>query len=111
MSLAMGNLKSEIYIPADPYPWPYNGRLSARNTALLIIDMQHDFCGVGGYVDQLGCDISMTRAAIEPIQRVLAAMRTRAFMSFTRVRAIDLICRICLQQTVALQEGRCRHWG
>ena len=78
----MGNLESETYIPADPYPWPYNGRLSANNTALLIIDMQHDFCGLGGYVNQIGCDISMTRAAIEPIQRVLGAMRTRGFHVF-----------------------------
>ena len=28
------------YIPADPYPWPYNGDLRPDNTALLVIDMQ-----------------------------------------------------------------------
>lgn len=67
------------YVGADPYPWPYDGNLSADNTALLIIDMQHDFCSPGGYVDQLGADISMTQAAIEPIQRVLGAMREQGF--------------------------------
>ena len=62
-------------IPANPYPWPYNGKFSG--TALLIIDMQADFCGPGGYVDSMGYDLSLTRAPVEPIRRVLAAMRAR----------------------------------
>ncbi|MGV8841407.1 MAG: biuret amidohydrolase, partial [Bauldia sp.] len=63
------------YIDADPYPWPYNGDLRPENTALVIIDMQTDFCGRGGYVDAMGYDLSLVRAPIEPIRRVLAAMR------------------------------------
>src|SRR3984885_3796908 len=66
-------------IAANPYPWPYSGRLEPTNTALIVIDMQTDFCGKGGYVDAMGYDISLTRAPIEPIQAVLAALRKRGF--------------------------------
>jgi nicotinamidase-related amidase len=67
------------FIPANPYPWPYDGDLRPENTALIIIDMQTDFCGKGGYIDGLGYDISLTRACIEPIGKVLAALRKRGF--------------------------------
>jgi nicotinamidase-related amidase len=67
------------YVPADPYPWPFDGDLRTDNTALVVIDMQTDFCGKGGYIDLLGYDISITRACIEPIQRVLAAFRQHGF--------------------------------
>jgi nicotinamidase-related amidase len=70
---------SERYVNSDPYPWPYNGELHPQNTALVIIDVQTDFCGVGGYVDTMGYDLSQTRAPISPIQRVLAAMRAGGF--------------------------------
>jgi len=65
-----------VFVAADPYPWPFDGDLRPNNTALIIIDMQTDFCGIGGYVDRMGYDLSLTRAPIEPIGRVLAQARS-----------------------------------
>ena len=67
------------FIEAKPYPWPYDGDLRPDNTALVIIDMQTDFCGHGGYVDKMGYDLSLTRAPIEPIKSVLKPMREQGF--------------------------------
>ena len=62
-------------IRSEPYAWPYDGAFTAANTALVIIDMQSDFCGVGGYVDKMGYDLSLTRAPIAPIKRLLEESR------------------------------------
>jgi nicotinamidase-related amidase len=64
-----------MFVTSDPYPWPYDGDLRLANTALLVIDMQTDFCGIGGYVDTMGYDLSLTRAPIGPIAATLAASR------------------------------------
>ena len=66
-------------IPSDPYPWPFDGDLRPDNTALIVIDMQTDFCAPGGYVDKMGYDLSLTRGPILPIQHVLEAMRAKGY--------------------------------
>jgi biuret amidohydrolase len=67
------------FVEADPYPYPYNGDLRPQNTVVLVIDMQTDFCGKGGYVDKMGYDLSLTCAPIEPIARVLAVARAEGY--------------------------------
>ena len=70
---------TERYLDSAPYPWPYNGNLTPENTALIVIDMQTDFCDEGGYVDSMGYDLSLTRAPIEPISQVLEVLREQGF--------------------------------
>jgi biuret amidohydrolase len=76
MNAAQAN---KTVVAANPYPWPFDGDLRPGNTALIVIDMQIDFCGKGGYVDAMGYDLSLTRAPIEPIRAVLAAMRAKRY--------------------------------
>ena len=71
--------KAARYVPGDPYPFPWNGDLRPENTALVVIDMQTDFCGKGGYIDLMGYDISVSRACITPIRAVLAKMRAGGY--------------------------------
>jgi nicotinamidase-related amidase len=75
MSQTGHTIRTVRTIRSDPYPWPFDGDLRASNTALVVIDMQTDFCGTGGYVDKMGYDLSLTRAPIAPIARLMAAMR------------------------------------
>jgi nicotinamidase-related amidase len=65
-----------MFVKGDPYDYPFDGDLRPANTALIVIDMQFDFCAEGGYVDKMGYDISLTRAAIEPLRLALAAARS-----------------------------------
>src|ERR1700712_830645 len=70
---------AERYLKSEPYAWPYNGDLRRENPALIIVDMQTDFCGVGGYVDKMGYDLALTRAPIAPIQVLMGRMRALGF--------------------------------
>lgn len=63
-------------INSFPYPWPYDGDISPKNTALIVIDMQHDFCGEGGFLESMGYDISEAKKVINPIKKLLEELRT-----------------------------------
>jgi biuret amidohydrolase len=65
----------DVTVDANPYRWPYDGRLAPARTALVLIDWQHDFCGRGGYVEAMGYDIALTRRGIAPTAAVLDACR------------------------------------
>lgn len=71
---------AKFKVAANPYAWPFDGEVDVKRAALIVIDMQTDFCGKGGYVDAMGYDISLTRSAIEPIRRTLEAVRKIGMM-------------------------------
>jgi ureidoacrylate peracid hydrolase len=60
-----------VSIRADPEPIT----IDTASTAVIVVDLQNDFCTRGGMFDQLGIDVSATRRVIEPTARVLASAR------------------------------------
>ncbi|EKV03395.1 nicotinamidase-like amidase [Leptolyngbya sp. PCC 7375] len=58
-------------VPAQPYPL----KLDLAHTALLVIDMQNDFCTLGGWADCKGFDVSQTQQPIKPLQTLLQSLR------------------------------------
>jgi nicotinamidase-related amidase len=57
---------------------PQNIVIDAHKTALMIVDMQNDFCCKGGWLDSRGIDVSPNRKPIEPIIRLVAALRRQS---------------------------------
>jgi len=49
--------------------------LDLSRTAILVIDMQNDFCSKGGLLDLQAVDVSIVRSVVAPIQKVLTAAR------------------------------------
>jgi ureidoacrylate peracid hydrolase len=50
-------------------------RIGVANSALLIVDMQNDFCAEGGFVERLGRDVSVFPPLAGRIQPLLEAAR------------------------------------
>lgn len=59
----------------DPHPWPMAGPLPITACALVVVDMQHDYCSPGYYIHQAGYDTQRLSEPIDRIQRVLTAAR------------------------------------
>jgi nicotinamidase-related amidase len=55
---------------------PQTITVDLARSAMVVVDMQNDFCAPGGWVDWLGGDLSPERAPIKPLQRLLPALRT-----------------------------------
>ncbi|MFL6727177.1 MAG: cysteine hydrolase family protein [Sphingomicrobium sp.] len=54
---------------------PQNLIIDLSRTALIVVDMQNDFCGDGGWISSMGIDCSAARDLVEPINRVAEAVR------------------------------------
>ena len=60
-------------IQAKPYAFSFD----PARTALIVIDMQRDFCATGGFGEMLGNDISPTRQIIPAIASLIEAFRVK----------------------------------
>ncbi|CAN5914840.1 pyrimidine utilization protein B [soil metagenome] len=56
---------------------PQSVTIDLNRTALLVIDMQNDFCAADGMVGQAGGNYSADRAPIEPLNRLTPALRAK----------------------------------
>jgi nicotinamidase-related amidase len=63
-----------VEIPAQPQ----NIIVDLGKCALIVVDMQNDFCSKGGWFDSLGVDVSPVRKIYDPIRRTAEALRGRA---------------------------------
>ena len=57
---------------------PQDIAIDLHKTALIVVDMQNDFCKRGGWFDSLGFDVSGTNRLVDPIKKVVSAMRARS---------------------------------
>ena len=62
-------------ITSNPYNFPIDGDLIADKTALLIIDMQRDFCASSGYLSIRGGDMTAVQAIIPRIVDIRSKCR------------------------------------
>lgn len=63
------------FIEARPYPWPHRRDLEPNGLALIIVDMQRDFCEPGGYLDAMGYDVRAAHALVPAIAALRACVR------------------------------------
>ncbi|PSN05717.1 isochorismatase [filamentous cyanobacterium CCT1] len=49
--------------------------VDASKTALLVVDMQNDFCTQGGWLDVIGVDYRLDRTPIEPLSQLVPKFR------------------------------------
>jgi nicotinamidase-related amidase len=54
---------------------PQRLRIDLARTAIVVVDMQNDFCTNGGWLHSIGVDISGARGPVAPLQRLLPALR------------------------------------
>lgn len=60
-------------VSVDARPSPID--VDPRDTAIIVVDMQHGFGGDGGWWDRAGVDVSGIQAAVAPISSVLTIAR------------------------------------
>jgi biuret amidohydrolase len=63
-------------VEAKPFIFDFD----LKKTALVIIDMQRDFCEVGGFGEALGNDVTPTHAIIPTVRKVLDAARAKKML-------------------------------
>jgi len=61
----------ELSIPAEPQQIAFD----LQHTAILVVDMQNDFCSKNGWLDYIGADYRALQQPIDPLNRALPVLR------------------------------------
>ena len=70
-------------VAARPFAFPLGGdALDPATTALLVIDLQRDFCDEGGYMCAMGYDVAPLREPLPKVRAVLRACRAKSIRCF-----------------------------
>lgn len=69
-----------VRAPVAPRPLafeaePQNITIDLAHTAVIVVDMQNDFCHPEGWLSHIGVDVSPARGPIAPLQALLPALR------------------------------------
>jgi nicotinamidase-related amidase len=62
-------------MPARLAAEPKDCTIDLARTAMVVIDMQNDFCHADGWLASIGVDVTPARAPIAPLKRLLPALR------------------------------------
>ncbi len=60
-----------VALPASPKPVT----IDLNRTAMIVVDMQNDFCHADGWLSGIGVDVAPARRPIEPLRRLLPGLR------------------------------------
>ncbi len=70
-------------VAAESLLLDFDAQIAQRHTALLVVDMQNDFCAAAGYIDRIvKGDLTACRMVVQPITDLLSAARSAAVPVF-----------------------------
>ena len=69
-------------VVGDPHPWPKDGKTPGSACAVIVVDMQNDYCSPGFYIEKAGYDTKRLSRPIEPIRSVLSTARRNGLQVF-----------------------------
>lgn len=78
-------------------------RLDLAKAAILVIDMQNDFCHPDGWLAHIGVDVTPARKPIEPLQNLLPVLREKGvpviWINWEIVPTYSILVLVCFTST------------
>jgi nicotinamidase-related amidase len=67
--------RSPLPLPVTVAAKPQRITFDLARTAMVVIDMQNDFCSPGGWLSHIGVDVTPARKPVAPLNRLLPVLR------------------------------------